>query len=217
MVAAGGILLAGLLTSCSEAINQNGIAPARVLRAPILSVPSSGQLHGAILRSSDVQSGWTFVQHELPLSVKGTGCSTGLGSLPSPAGRAMVEYRDQQDPVPVLAEGLASYRQSQAASVYSDLVRALDDCRDGQLQVGVTAVGAQVSHAGPLSLGGVANQSYFAVLTGPAAGVHVGVDLFRDGRVLGWVAYSAPTASTSATLNQYAERAVGKLRPLAGP
>lgn len=208
------LALAGLLTSCGEAPNHHaGVRPAKAAVTPISGAPAASELDAAMLGSGDIQSTWSLVAPTETLSLAPPGCRSGLGSTLSPVASATREWQDTQGPLPVLTEILASFPTGQASGQYQGLIQAADSCTNASLHVGQATVEAHVSHSGPLGLG-VPNQAYAATLTAPGHSLHLGLDVFQDGAVVGAVAYTTPSSQTSATLDHYASRAVAKLETL---
>ena len=210
---AGLLILAGILSSCSESPNRNGIRSATTVLTPIRQPPTGSQLRGAALDGGDVHKGWTLINPSLAVTAAASGCGARLESLPSPVGSATVEYRDPENALPVLTETLASFQQNQATSRYQNLVDTLNTCTNPDFHVGSATVSAKVAHSGPLDLG-VENQAYAAELTAPGTNLHLGLDVFEDGTVVGCVGYTTPASTTTTALEEYAKRAVGKLETL---
>ena len=203
------VVIAAMLAGCGETPNHNGIVPATDMTRPVVYAPIASQLHAVMLSVGDIQNGWKLVHPPLDVTPAKVGCLTELEPLSSPVGNAFVEYRDTEDPLPVLTEVLASYKAQRSTRLYQGLLRVFDSCKRPVFDVGGSRLTARMSHSGPLDLG-VENQAYVATVTGPSETLHIGLDLFRDGTILGGIAYTTP-AGPSIELTDYAKRALGKL------
>jgi hypothetical protein len=207
------VILAAMLTGCGETPNRNGIVPATDIMHPIPYAPIASQLQAVMLSVGDIHDGWKLVRPTLVVSRAKAGCLTQLEPLPSPIGYGVVEYKDTEDPLPVLTEVLASYKAQRSTTLYEGLLRVFDRCKSAAFDIGGSRLTAQMSHSGPLDLG-VENQAYVARVTVLSESLYIGLDLFHDGTILGGIAYTTPAGQTSSELTNYAKRALGKLELL---